>query len=154
MGDCIGADEVITANQIVMGVARALSDIGARIYAESPRKTTGELSALISINRIKETAESADSVKREVTVRVEITEGKPMSASGFSEISAKIGNSIRPVVYISDRKLPPESVEYWRSAGAGYADRKCEFYDDCAPASESDDKLMQTLGSDFKLKLK
>ena len=83
MGDCIGADEVITANQIVMGVARALSDIGARIYAESPRKTTGELSALISINRIKETAESADSVKREVTVRVEITEGKPMSASGF-----------------------------------------------------------------------
>ena len=146
MGDCIGADEVITANQIVMGVARALSDIGARIYAESPRKTTGELSALISINRIKETAESADSV--------EITEGKPMSASGFSEISAKIGNSIRPVVYISDRKLPPESVEYWRSAGAGYADIKFEFYDDCAPASESDDKLMQTLGSDFKLKLK
>ena len=56
--------------------------------------------------------------------------------------------------YISDRKLPPESVEYWRSAGAGYADIKFEFYDDCAPASESDDKLMQTLGSDFKLKLK
>lgn len=154
MGDRIGEYEMITANQIVMGVARALSDIDARIYAESPRKTTGELSALITVNKIKETTERADSVKREVTVRIEFTEGHPMSSSRFSQISAKIGESIRPVVYISDRKLMPYSVEYWKNAGAGYADIKFEFYDDCTPAKESDDKLMQTFGSDFKLKLK
>lgn len=139
---------MITANEIVLGVARALVDLDMRIYAEPPKKTTGKLSALITLKSMKETEQGPNCLKREAVVRIELSEGEPISAERFSQICAQIGANIRPTLNIADRRMTPVSVEYSRQSGIGRADISLEFYDDWQAQSGGEDaqaELMQIL---------